>query len=83
MSSLICSWRNGDSGDSVEHEKILKNAAIELIELVKQQASAHVTGPVKILTGPQTMSESIRVRDAYLSLQQLRHLINCVVIQGR
>ena len=96
ISSLIFSWRNGDSGYSVEHEKILKNAATELIEIVEHQAAAHLTGPVKnltepvkILTGPvedltepRIMGELIRARDACLSLQQLRHLVNCVVIQG-
>ena len=82
ISWLIFSWRNGDSGDSVEHEKILKNAATELIKIVEHQAAAYLTEPVKNLTEPHIMGELIRERDACLSLQQLRHLVNCVVIQG-
>ena len=96
LHSLTASWRNGDAGDSVEHEIILKNAATELIEIVEHQTLAHLTGsvknvtglvedltgPVEDLTGVQTMGELILARDAYSSLQQLRHIINCVVIQG-
>ena len=103
LHALTASWRNGDAGDSVEHEIILKNAATELIEIVEHQTLAHLTGsvknvtglvedltgpdktltgPVNDLTGVQAMGELILARDAYTSLQQLRHIINCVVIQG-
>ena len=101
---LFDSWRNGDSGDSVEHERILKNAALELIEIIECQGDAHAielvkkmtgsvektnepvkkgSGSVASLTGPQIMRESIRARDALASLQQLRHIIQDVVNQGR